>query len=293
MKKISNYSKSIADKAVLLGSEPFRRLSYKARMSPSFIIIGVQKAGTTSLYNYLIQHPAIVPAVEKELHFFDLCYHKGLNWYRSRFPQQRAGLITGEASPYYISHPLAASRIAKDFPSVKLILLLRNPVERTISHYKHNIRQDSKRGAIQIEPLSLKDAIEAENTRIQADLEDLSAGNPPTRKIQMRYAGRAHMKYSYLTRGRYVEQIEAWLKYFPREQLLVLKSEDLYSDPQMMTDQVISFLGLPRFELKNSRAHNQTNKAGIDPTLRGELQTYFKPYNEKLYDLLGVDFGWN
>ncbi len=114
----------------------YRRLTSGSRRLPDFIILGAQRAGTSSLYYYLSQHPQILPAVRKELHFFDDHYRRGLGWYRSQFPTRGArGTITGEATPYYLSHPHAPARIQRLLPQARLIVLLRNPVERAISHY--------------------------------------------------------------------------------------------------------------------------------------------------------------
>lgn len=119
--------------------------------TPDFIIIGVQKGGTTSLYSYLTQHPQIAPATQKEIHYFDFNFDKSTDWYCSHFSTSSEGeyLLAGEASPYYIFHPQVPQRIYDLFPQVKIIALLRNPVERAISHYYYYIK-------IQYESLSLK-----------------------------------------------------------------------------------------------------------------------------------------
>src|SRR2546423_13513556 len=125
----------------------FRRLTHKIRIIPDFLIIGGQKCGTTSLYYYLIEHPNIAPAVRKQMHFFDNRFKKGFGWYKSNFPTifskwyktflHKQKFVSGEATPYYLFHPLAASRVHQFLPDVKLIVLLRNPVNRAYSHYNH------------------------------------------------------------------------------------------------------------------------------------------------------------
>ena len=110
------------------------------RLLPDFLILGAQRCGTTSLYNYLAQHPSVGPLVlEKGAHYFSTNYDKSLAWYRSHFPmkwraaaERRHGrpFVTGEGSPYYLFHPLAAQRVAKTLPHVKLLVMLRDPVER-------------------------------------------------------------------------------------------------------------------------------------------------------------------
>jgi len=132
-------------------------------MLPDFIIIGVQRGGTTSLYKYMTKHPKIIPALKKEIHFFDNKFGKGLSWYESQFMQnpffcllkrkrKSEDTITGEASPYYIYHPHVPKRISKILPNVKLIAILRNPIERAFSHYNHEVRLGA-------EKLSFEDAL--------------------------------------------------------------------------------------------------------------------------------------
>ena len=121
---------------------------------PDFLLLGAQKAGSTSLYVHLMQHPQIIGVARKELHFFDYKSALGSWWYRTNFPtkaemaQRSAALgkpvLTGEASPYYLFHPHAARRIARLLPDVKLIALLRNPVDRAFSHYHHEVRGGSR-----------------------------------------------------------------------------------------------------------------------------------------------------
>lgn len=152
--------------------------------APDFLIIGAQKGGTTSLYTYLCQHPRVVGASRIEVHFFDLAYDKGWWWYRSHFPVHvfRRGerIVTGEASPYYIFHPLVPERVRKDLPNVKLVAILRNPVDRAYSHYQH-VRRNGR------EPLSFEEAIEREPPRTEGEAEIISSDDE--------YQSSAHRRY--------------------------------------------------------------------------------------------------
>ena len=155
----------------------FRVTTSPLRMMPDFIIIGTQKGGTTSLYRYLIDHPNIAPIYIKEPHYFDIHFHKGIGWYRSHFPTavekyyarhvEKHDLITGEASPYYLFHPRAPQRVAKTLPKAKLIILLRNPVDRAYSQYQHQLRQPG------VEPLSFEEAIAYEEKRLAGEEEKI------------------------------------------------------------------------------------------------------------------------
>jgi hypothetical protein len=274
-----------------------RRLSFKAsrrlprlvtarlRLLPDFLIIGAQRAGTTSLYEYLVAHPQAGPAFKKEVHFFDRNWEKGVDWYRSNFPlrsQRRAverrGLAfrCGEASPYYLFHPAVPERVAEILPDVRLLAILRNPVDRAYSHYQHEVRKGR-------EPLSFAAALDAEAERLAGQEEAVAAGR----------ASEAHRCFSYLARGRYAEQLERWLERFPRERLLVLEAGTFYADPAAAMAPAFEFIGLPPHRSTTYRKHNAAEYGGMDPELRRRLLDYFRPHNERLFDLLGVVYAWD
>lgn len=278
------------DKNVL--RKAYRASTSRLRLLPDFIIIGVQKGGTTSLYRYLIEHPAIAPIYVKEPHFFDIYYHKGMGWYRAHFPMltekyaaqvvRKQQLLTGEASPYYLLHPLAAKRVATTLPRVKLIVLLRNPVDRAYSQYQHQRRQPG------VEPLSFEEAIERETERLAGEEEKMLQNE--------RYASFNHRHYSYLARGTYIEQLPRWMKMFPREQFLILKSEDLFSNPAATVTQTLEFLNIPISKEQQEKVYKPFNEARYEsmaPETRAKLVEYFKPLNARLYEFLGRDFGWD
>ena len=126
---------------------------------PDFLGIGAQKAGTTYLYSLLSEHPQVFLSSPKELHFFSLHYQKGLAWYQDQFKFAATDKCCGEITPYYMFHPLASKRIRKHLPNVKLIVLLRDPVERALSQFFHSRR-------LGLEPLCFKDAFALEAQRL-------------------------------------------------------------------------------------------------------------------------------
>ena len=162
----------------LLSRKPLRlqmwwamhRLSYPWRKLPDFLIVGVMKGGTTSLFRYLVRHPQVLPPFRKEIKYFDCNYINGQNWYQAHFPLKKkfvgGSKLTGEATPYYIFHPQAPMRIAEALPEAKIIILLRNPIDRAYSHYQHMVR-------VGREPLSFEEAIAAEPERLAGEAEKI------------------------------------------------------------------------------------------------------------------------
>ena len=254
---------------------------------PDFIIIGASRSGTTSLYEYLNQHPCIMRGVGKEVHYFDKEFHKGLNWYKSFFPtkrkkskleeKQKMKCITGESTPRYLFHHHAPKRVLDLLPNVKLIVILRNPIDRAYARYLQQV-------SVGLEDLSFEDAIKEEENRITDDMEKM-------KNDENFYSVNFYQK-SYATMGIYVNQLERWFEYFSREQFLILKSEDLKLNPSKVYNQTIKFLGLPKHELNSFKSYRMRKYPPLNGTIRKQLSDYFKPYNEKLYELLGRDFKW-
>jgi sulfotransferase family protein len=274
-----------AAKAMWLG---YARLTNRARLLPDFLVIGTQRGGTTSLYKYLVQHPNLAHALTKEIRFFDLNYQRGMAWYRSRFPSRRhreavrrrrgLDLVVGEASPDYLFHPHAPVRVARDLPDVKLIVLLRDPVDRAFSHYWHQF----KRGH---EQLSFPEAVAAEPRRLAGELEKTMAD--PS------YVSYERHHHSYVARGVYADQMAAWMELIPRERFLVERSEDFFLQPRLVYQRVLEFLGLPDHDLPEYETFNAFSSGEMDPAVRAGLVEYFRPHNRRLYDYLDRDFGWD
>jgi Sulfotransferase domain len=243
---------------------------------PDFVVIGAMKGGTSYFYHLLTQHPLVEPCAKKELHFFDLLFEEeSVEWYRRCFPTpgwiDGRRTITGEATPYMPVRN-APKRMAEVVPEARLIALLRNPVERTYSDYQQVVRKGR-------ETRYFEEAIE--------------------REIATR-------NYGYLSKSIYVDHLPRWSEFFPREQMLVLKSEDFFDNPRQSLKTVFSFLGLPEWEVqvpeprdtrdKDKYERNKRNKGTykeeMAPATRRRLEAFFEPHNKRLYEYLGVDFGW-
>jgi hypothetical protein len=262
------------------------------RPLPDFLVIGTKRGGTTSLWRYLIQHP-LVPRLfpawnTKTSHYFEENWGRGEAWYRSHFPtaKQRAALErkhgappkAGEAAPLYMFHPLVPGRVAELMPQARMIVLLRDPVERAFSHWKER-RTEGK------EPLDFAAALAAEESRTAGEREKLSAD--PT------YFSEAFDWYSYRARGRYLEHLEPWLTTFDRDQLFFVASETLYREPADTYARILDFIGLPAYELPAYDVFNDRPSKGMDDAVRAELSEYYRPYNEALSARLGMTFDWS
>jgi hypothetical protein len=269
-------------------SRTFGRFTAGRRMLPTFLISGAQRCGTTSMYKTLSEHPQVLPAVlHKGVHYFDTNFGRGLDWYKGHFPTeataaraaQTAGqrIITGESSPYYMFHPLAAQRIAADLPDAKLIVLLRDPVERAYSAHTH----EQARG---FEPEPFERALELEESRIAGEEERLLAD--PT------YRSYHHQHNAYLTRGHYVDYLERLEKVVGRERMFVIDSGDLFTDADPIFDGLVSFLNLPVWRPANFGKHNARPRMDMSPALRTRLDDHFAPYDERLAAWLGRTPSW-
>jgi len=251
-------------------------------MKPSFIVVGAQKAGTTSLYKYVVQHPDIKSTLLKEVHYFDLNYDKPLSWYQAFFPlKKKNDSITGEASPYYIFHPYAIKRIAENNPSIKIIVLLREPASRAISHYYHEVRKGK-------EKLSMKEAFEKENVRLKGELEKFKS-NP-------HYIGFNYQRFSYKSRGFYVNQIEEIKKHFKEDNIMIINSKDFFKQTNQTTKEVFNFIGVDsNFDIKTEKKFNVGNsvKDPDEERIYTELKAYYKEPNIKLYKSIGKQFDWD
>lgn len=264
-----------------------RRSSAKFRVLPDFLIIGAQKAGTTSLYRHLSEHPHVSPSFEKEVRYFNNHFDLGEAWYRAHFPtrlyqsllalRRRGPVLTGEGEPSYLAHPLAPGRVMDLVPGVQLIVMLRNPVDRAYSHYQHR----ATRGR---ESRTFDEVIAADKEALKDGWDGLPLGDG-------KRLGHSH--YSYLPRGLYHPQLKSWLAVFPLERFHIIRAEDMFADTQAVYDETCDFLELPRFRLQNRARHNAgTYNEPMPQSVRADLEDFFRPHNEKLESLLNRTFDW-
>jgi hypothetical protein len=221
-----------------------------------------------------MKHPKFAPALRKEIHFFDQHFEKGWMWYLSHFPVREEGILSGEASPHYYFFPEAAQRVAECLPNAKLIMLLRNPVDRAYSHYRHEITMGYERRAFH----------EAQ------DREFTFTDGVWKRKDLLANGTSQYVHFSYLSKGVYVTYLKKWMEKIPPERFLILKSERLFSEPHVVFPLVLNFLGVPQGNISTFPTYNEGNYEPLDNELKSQLQAFFAPYNLELSQFLGMDF---
>ncbi len=252
--------------------------SARWRMSPGFLICGAQRCGTTSLYQALRQHPAVLrPVLRKGVHYFDVAYPNGMDWYRGHFPllatarrrQRRAGqpVQAFESSPYYLFHPSAAGRIAADLPGVKVLILVRDPVERAYSAYTHEFARG-------YETETFERAVDLEAERL--------AGEEAKLLADPGYVSHAHQHQAYVARGRYIDQITRFVDAVGPDRVHVIDAEDFFTDPLPVWAGVLAYLGLAAAPGPEFRQHNARPRSALDPALRRRLAARFEDADARL-----------
>lgn len=260
------------------------RVQPAIRSRPDFLIVGTQKAGTTSLHRYLARHPRLMPCTgPKELHFFDLRYHRGLGWYLGHFPLRfaRNGKLSFEATPDYLVHAAVPGRIRRDLPDVRLIVVLREPAERAYSAWRmwHHFADARPDEAAKADPRSFARAIDDE------------LANP---------GGGADAHFHYVAMGRYAEQLERYRAHFGPDRMLVLPYDEMDRDLPRLLARICDFLGIERFApdavedlgrqrhwVSPPRAETDEIRATLD-----RLRAYYHPHNQRLFDLVGERWDW-
>ena len=259
----------------------YRIMTNQLRVLPDFVVIGSTKSGTTSLHYYLIQHPRIIS--ERNVHFFEYMQTNSIEWYRAHFPTKAyknfKKLTVGEQTATYLFHPLIPKRIHTTIPNAKLIVVLRNPVDRAYSNYTHQVREG-------IEKRTFEEAIKSELKRIEI------CKNNPEYKINNNDFNN-HVVFSYLRHGIYVDFIKAWMKFFTKEQFLILPTYDLNNNRAKFLKQVFDYLNVQNFEIKDVERQNVGEYKKLDKSMRKFLVDYYRPHNERLFKLLEKNFDWD
>lgn len=262
--------------------------TWEQRVLPDLMLVGVQRSGTTALFEALYRLPNVErPRRGKGSHYFSYNYHRGWEWFQSQFPTRRwadrieakAGrpLFCFDACPYYLFHPFAVSRMAHGLPDVKVMVMLRDPVRRAESHFHHSISHGH-------EDLGFHEALEQEQARLAGEIERM--------ELDWSYWSHSHEHHSYFSKGLYVDQLEMLFQHYERDQVMVIQSEAFYRDPAAVLAEVTTWLDLPPVSLETSDDRNGHKYKKMDSEMRAHLIELYREPNERLFDLLGQRYDW-
>lgn len=261
------------------------RITSSLRDYPDFIILGNSFCAKTLLYNYLAQHKLILKNVFEESAFFVDYYEKGPNWYRSNFPSQmqksllkrKYGKMPLVGETINLPYREIPERVYKLIPNLKIIVILRDPIERAFASYSSLVKKE-------IEVLSFEEAISKKIDRWH---------NVNQKLTENKIEGLEDKVSSYLSNSIYIDDIKNWTRFFPKEKMLFLKSEDLFEKPIKIVNDALSFLQLKPLEKLNDYSKKEKKLDPINPDIKKELRKFFKPHNKRLNEFLGVDLGWD
>ncbi len=256
------------------------------RALPDYFIIGAKRCGSTSLSRYLLRHPDVQPLFPsashiKGAHYFDRNPQRSLAWYRSHFPRRPGGHslpIAGDASTYYLLHPLAAERACRVAPDARIIMLCREPAQRAFSHFRDEQKLGNENRTFAAAVAADAELVRQECARMTAD---------------PHYYSFAHEHFSYVSWGHYADHLSRWLACYPEEQVLLLRSEDLFDRPRSVYRRVTDFLGLPAHDLVSADRLNAAPRAESDPLTLAQLRDHYRPHNERLLALLPSAPSWD
>lgn len=273
----------------------YGRWTAPGRVLPTFLICGGHRCGTAGLHRLLAAHPLVLRAARRDgVSFFDVSYERGIDWYRGHFPRQRTarrlqrrhGGPTGtfENSPYYLYHPYAAVRIARDLPDVRLLVLVRDPVDRAWSHFR------LERAAGHEPEPSFARALALESARLRGQEERLG--------VEAGYRSFAHQHHAYRQRGEYAAYLDRLAGQVGRDRIHVVEAERLWAAPARVYAEVLDFLGLPLLGVPQTAPGGPpaaAEGAVVEPLadrIRRELGDHFAPHDARLADWLGRPPVW-
>lgn len=303
--KAISYYKSASYHQTLASHPQLAKEAWKDNYSrqPDFLILGFPKCGTTSLYGYLASHPQILPAITKEVRYRSLSAGWSLDSYLAHFPCiADTNYLTFEATPSSATFPNLLRDISKYFPTIKLIVIVRNPVDRTISAFYHQRRslkhQSSKLlESIIMNLLNSPDVLSDAFSFLKECLIDTPSKNELLELYRKQFNSKSlkedeNMVLFSMLGSCYIYYFKAWLHYFTREQVLILRSEDLFQHPEEVMERIYDFLGLSAYTVPEYRNFNPNSYPSITAPCRRQLSDWFHPYNQQLEFYLDMKFNW-
>ena len=255
------------------------------RVIPDFLVIGAKRCGTTSLYQHLPEHPCISKSPYDNMGFFNDNFHLGVNWYKSFFPttftrnkikSKFGDFLAFDVTTKYMEEESTANNVYQTKPNMKIIIILRNPVDRAYSQYHLSVRQAAERR-------SFEDVVEENMNRLNKESHE-------HHEIKPRFSAKED---NYLKKGLYALQLRYWLKIFPRENILVVSTEEFESNQQIIYNKIFEFLNISKFEVKNTKKMEKGNYQPMKSETRNLLLDYFRPHNHELFELINMEFNWD
>jgi len=255
------------------------------RVIPDFLVIGAKRCGTTSLYQHLPEHPCISKSPHDNMGFFNDNFHLGVNWYKSFFPttftrnkikSKFGGFLAFDVTTKYMEEESTANNVYQTKPNMKIIIILRNPVDRAYSQYHLSVRQTAERR-------SFEDVVEENMNRLNKESHEHY-------EIKPKFSAKED---NYLKKGLYALQLRYWLKIFPRENILIVSTEEFESNQQIIYNKIFEFLNISKFEVKNTKKMQKGNYPPIKSETRNLLLDYFRQHNHELFELINMKFDWD
>ena len=259
-------------------------LTGSIRVLPDFLVIGAKRCGTTSLFHHLPEHPCISKSPYDNMGFFNENFHLGVNWYKSFFPtvstrnkikSKFGNSLAFDVTTTYMEEESTANNVYQIKPNMKIIVILRNPVDRAYSQYHLNVRE-------KIEKRSFEDTI-------KENMDILNKENYKSNEIKLKFSVEEN---NYLKKSLYALQLKHWLKIFPRENILVLSTEEFEKNQQVIYNKIFEFLNISKFEVKNTKKMEKGNYPHMKSETRNLLLDYFRAHNHELFELVNREFDW-
>jgi len=259
-------------------------LTGSIRVLPDFLVIGAKRCGTTSLFYHLPEHPCISKSPHDNMGFFNDNFHLGVNWYKSFFPtiftrnkikSEFGNFLAFDVTTTYMEEESTANNVYQIKPNMKIIVILRNPVDRAYSQYHLNLREKA-------EKRSFEDAMEE-------NMNELNKESHERYEIKPKFSVEEN---NYLKKSLYAQQLRHWLNIFPMESMLILSTEEFESKQQVIYNKIFEFLNISQFEVKNTEKMEKGSYPQMKSETRSLLLDYFRSHNNELFKLINKKFDW-
>ena len=259
-------------------------LTGSIRVLPDFLVIGAKRCGTTSLFYHLPEHPCISKSPHDNMGFFNDNFHLGVNWYKSFFPtiftrnkikSEFGNFLAFDVTTTYMEEESTANNVYQIKPNMKIIVILRNPVDRAYSQYHLSLREKA-------EKRSFEDAMEE-------NMNELNKESHERYEIKPKFSVEEN---NYLKKSLYAQQLRHWLNIFPMESMLILSTEEFESKQQVIYNKIFEFLNISQFEVKNTEKMEKGSYPQMKSETRSLLLDYFRSHNNELFKLINKKFDW-